>query len=96
MRNEVLMIEWEDDQAGFIVYGVEVHNITDSKSIDDLYNSSNTMSCDVFKCLVPGAEILEYLNSIKDYSEYEHLIYKLIIYEDDDLLLDLGLQEINE
>lgn len=94
MRNEVLMIEWEDDQAGFVVYSVEVHVVTDSNTIDNLFHSSNTMSCDVFKCLVPGSEIIEYLNSITDYNEYEHLIYKLIIYEDDDLLLDLGLQEI--
>lgn len=94
MRNEVLMIEWEDDQAGFVVYSVEVHVVTDSNTIDNLFHSCNTMSCDVFKCLVPGAEIIEYLDSITDYNEYEHLIYKLIIYEDDDLLLDLGLQEI--
>lgn len=88
------MIEWEEEQAGFIIYSVEVRDIIDSNTIDELYKSSRIMCCDFFKCLVPGSEILEYLNSIKNYSEYESLIYKILIYDYEDLLLDLGLQII--
>lgn len=94
MRNEVLMIEWEDDLAGFMVYSVEVHDVLDSNTIDELYNASSIMCCDFFKCLVPGSEIIGCLNSITDYDEYETLIYKILIYDDEDLLLDLGLQSI--
>lgn len=94
MRNQVLMIEWEEDQAGFIIYSVEVRDVIDSNTIDELYKSSRIMCCDFFKCLVPGSEIIEYLDSIKDYSEYESLIYQILIYDDEDLLLDVGLQAI--
>lgn len=80
--NNILVVDWEEDQAGFVVNNLRFMNSAEAINYE-IEGSYGEVS--YFRCLIPNDEFLGFVNLLH-YYEYYSVFYKLIFhsYYDDD------------
>ena len=94
MDNNILVIDWDEDQAGFVINDMRFMN---SCEVID-YETNGCYGCvSYFRCLIPNEEFLSFLDSL-DYNEYHSLMYKSVFHsyynDSDDMIFSDGFHPV--
>jgi len=73
-ENNILLVCWEQDQGGFIVFDMLFMNEYEAQKYEPRHQMTTS-----FKCLIPEQQFNEFIDSLDTY-EFHHLMYELVCY----------------